>query len=190
MTTQELIRAAILGLLVGAVLFVFGILIARTAKAEGDDSRWVYRTVRQQYVAYDHWTGHYVHRYRYVRQRIRNHAYYLPEREPTRVYGYARRDDDRDDRGGDCKPVRRMVGQQALSVDGAKKEANEAWAAAVRFHHGEKYLDLANARRITYSCSRSSIKEAGTSVTTLGQSFTRCEIEATPCRPQRDREER
>jgi hypothetical protein len=186
MTTPELIRAAILGLLVGIALFVFGVLIARQARAEGDDSRWVYRTVRQQYVAYDHWTGHYVHRYRYVQQRVRNHAYYLPEREPTRVYGYTRRDDDR----GDCKPTIRVVGQQALSVDSAKKEANEAFAAMTRFHHGEKYLDLANARRVTYTCSRSSIKEAGTSVTTLGQSFTRCEIEATPCRPQRDREDR
>jgi hypothetical protein len=185
MTTPELIRAAILGLLVGTVLFVFGVLIARQARAEGDDSRWVYRTVRQQYVAYDHWTGHYVHRYRYVRQRIRNHAYYLPEREP-RVYGYTRRDDDR----SDCKPTIRVVGQQALTVDGAKKEANEAFAAMARFHHGEKFLDLANARRVTYTCSRSSIKEAGTSVTTLGQSFSRCEIEATPCRPPRDREER
>jgi hypothetical protein len=186
MTTQELIRAAILGLLVGAVLFVFGVLIARTAKAQDQDARWVYRTIRQQYVAYDHWTGHYVHRYRYVRQRIRNHAYYLPEREPTRVYGYTRREDD--DRGGDCKPVRRIVGQQHLTLEGAKKEANDAWAGAVRFHHGEKYLDLANARRVTYTCSRSSIKEGG--VTTLGQTFTRCEVEATPCHPPRDREER
>jgi hypothetical protein len=189
MTTQELIRAAILGLLVGAVLFVFGVLIARQAKAEGDDSRWVYRTVRQQYVAYDHWTGHYVHRYRYVQQRVRNHAYYLPEREPTRVYGYTRRDDDRDDRG-QCREIRRSIGQQALSVDSAKKEANDMWSASVRFHLGERFMDLANARNVEYVCSRSSIKEAGASITTLGQAFTRCEISAVPCSPRRDREER
>jgi hypothetical protein len=184
MTTQELIRAAILGLLVGAVLFVFGILIARTARAQDHDTRWVYRTIwKQRYVC--EWGHCYWHRWQ-ERQRIRNHAYYLPEREPARVYGYTRRDDD--DRGGDCKPVRRIVGQQHLTLDGAKKEANDAWAGAVRFHHGEKYLDLANARRVTYTCSRSSIKEG--SVTTLGQTFTRCEVEATPCHPPRDREER
>jgi hypothetical protein len=184
MTVHEIIRATILGLLVSGVLFVFGMLTARVARAE--DYRCSY--VQRSYPAYDHWSGQVVTRYRYVRQCYRNHTYHYPEREPTRVYGYTRRDDDRDDRGGDCKPVRRIVGQQHLTLDGAKKEANDAWAGAVRFHHGEKYLDLANARRVTYTCSRSSIKEG--SVTTLGQTFTRCEVEATPCHPPRDREER
>jgi tetratricopeptide (TPR) repeat protein/protocatechuate 3,4-dioxygenase beta subunit len=59
-------------------------------------------------------------------------------------------------------------------------------AATVRFHLGEKYMDLSNARRVVYTCSRSSIKEGG--VTTLGQTFTRCEIEALPCHPQRQME--
>ncbi len=82
--------------------------------------------------------------------------------------------------------MRRAVGDQHLTVDGAKKAANDAWAGTVRFHLGEKYMDLSNARRIVYTCSRSSIKEGG--VTTLGQTFTRCEIEALPCRPQRQME--
>lgn len=166
-----------------AIVVVLGVFIAMAKNAWANDYRCSY--VQRSYPAYDHWTGQVVTRYRYVRQCHRNHTYYLPEDAPTRVYGYARRDDDRD-----CKPMIRVVGQQALTVDGAKKEANEAFAAMARFHHGEKYLDLANARRLTYTCSRSSIKEAGTSVTTLGQSFTRCEIEAIPCRPPRDREER
>lgn len=180
MTLREafnLLLTGIVGGLVGLGLVVaLGLAMSRLARAEGYRCSYVQRS----YPAYDSWTGQVVTRYRYVRQCYRNHAY----REPTRVYSYVRREDDREDR---CKPVRRVVGQQALSVDGAKKEANEAWAASVRFHHGEKYLDLANARHVTYSCSRSSIKEAGTSVTTLGQAFTRCEIEAVPCRPPRDR---
>ena len=188
MTIKETVVVTLTGMLVAGLIFLacgaLGVLLARQARAE--DYRCNY--VRQTYPAWDSWQGIVVTRDRWVRRCYRNHVYHYPEREPTRVYGYARREDD--DQGGDCKPVRRMVGQQALSVDGAKKEANEAWAAAVRFHHGEKYLDLANARRVTYSCSRSSIKEAGTSVTTLGQAFTRCEIEATPCSPQRDREDR
>jgi hypothetical protein len=186
MTIKETFIVTLTGVLVAGLVFfacgALGLLLARQARAE--EYRCSY--VQRSYPAYDHWSGQVVTRYRYVRQCVRNHTYYLPEREPTRVYGYTRRDDDR----GDCKPTIRVVGQQALSVDSAKKEANEAFAAMTRFHHGEKYLDLANARRVTYTCSRSSIKEAGTSVTTLGQSFTRCEIEATPCRPQRDREER
>jgi hypothetical protein len=108
-------------------------------------------------------------------------------RDPTRVYSYVRRDTDDDDRGGGhCREIRRAVGDQHLTVDGAKKAANDAWAGAVRFHLGEKYMDLGNAKHIVYTCSRSSIKEGG--VTTLGQTLTRCEIEATPCRPQRQME--
>ena len=88
--------------------------------------------------------------------------------------------------GGVCRDIRRAVGDQHLTVDGAKKAANDAWAGTVRFHLGEKYMDLSNARHIIYTCSRSSIKEGG--VTTLGQSLTRCEIEAQPCHPQRQLE--
>jgi hypothetical protein len=187
MTVKELLGVMLSGLL--AALAVIGVLVMFVVlahKAKAEDYRCSY--VQRSYPAWDSWAGAVVTRWRYERRCYRNHTHYLPEREPTRVYGYARRDDNRDDRGGDCKPVRRIVGQQHLTLDGAKKEANDAWAGAVRFHHGEKYLDLANARRVTYTCSRSSIKEG--SVTTLGQTFTRCEVEATPCHPPRDREER
>ena len=112
-----------------------------------------------------------------------------PER--VRYYAAPRQwdgDDDRD-RQQQCREIRKAVGDQHLTVDGAKKQANEAWAAAVRFHHGEKFIDLANARHAVYTCSRSSIKEAGTTVTTLGQQFNRCELEAVPCSPVRQREE-
>jgi hypothetical protein len=133
---------------------------------------------------------------RYVRVYCRSAGYcYRPRRyastqtrrDPTRVYSYVRRDTDDDDRGGGhCRETRRAVGDQHLTVDGAKKAANDSWAGTVRFHLGEKYMDLGNAKQIVYTCSRSSIKEGG--VTTLGQSLTRCEIEATPCRPQRQME--
>ena len=102
-----------------------------------------------------------------------------PYRDPTRVYSYVRRAEE----DITCRDTRRVVGDQHLTVDGAKKAANDAWAGAVRFHLGEKFMDLANARHITYTCSRSSIKEGG--VTTLGQTLTRCEIEAQPCHAPR-----
>jgi hypothetical protein len=116
--------------------------------------------------------------------RPRRHA---SHHEHTRVYSYERREpisyERRDpvEEGITCRDIRRAVGDQHLTVDGAKKAANDAWAGTIRFHLGEKFMDLANARNIVYTCSRSSIKEGG--VTTLGQTFTRCEIEAQPCHP-------
>ena len=105
----------------------------------------------------------------------------------TRVYSYVRRETDEfGGGGGGCRDTRRAVGDQHLTVDGAKKAANDAWAGTVRFHLGEKFMDLSNARHIVYTCSRSSIKEGG--VTTLGQTLTRCEIEAQPCHPPKQLE--
>ncbi len=105
------------------------------------------------------------------------------QRDGTRVYSYERRETI-EESGHNCREIRRAVGDQHLTVDGAKKAANDSWAGTVRFHLGEKFMDLNNARHIVYTCSRSSIKEGG--VTTLGQSLTRCEIEATPCHPARE----
>jgi hypothetical protein len=115
---------------------------------------------------------------------------YRPRRQaqapgnPARVYGFVQRQNFDD--FGTCREVRRAVGDQHLTVDGAKKAANDAWAGTVRFHLGEKFMDLGNARQVSYTCSRSSIKEGG--VTTLGQTLTRCELEAQPCHPARQSE--
>ncbi|MGE0852767.1 MAG: hypothetical protein AB7O44_24600 [Hyphomicrobiaceae bacterium] len=100
----------------------------------------------------------------------------------TRVYSYVRREGYED--GPTCREMRRAVGDQHLTLDGAKKAANDSWAGTIRFHLGEKFMDLNNARHVNYTCSRSSIKEGG--VTTLGQTFTRCEVEAQPCHPPRE----
>ena len=165
------------GLLMLAIFLMVAVNEGRSQ--DNDDRRWVYRTIwKQRWVC--EWGHCYWHRWQ-ERQRYRNHTYYLPERHATRVHSYVYRHDD----GENCKPLRRIVGDQHLTVEGAKKAANDAWAGAVRFHHGEKYIDLANARGVTYVCSRSSIKEGG--VTTLGQTLNRCEIEAVPCRPEKDR---
>lgn len=106
-------------------------------------------------------------------------TYRLPEGE---TYYYAAPRYDREERYH-CHPLQRVVGNQHLTVEGAKKAADEAWAGDVRFRFGELYMSLDNARSVVYTCSRSSIKEGG--VTTLGQTLTRCEIQATPCRAPR-----
>lgn len=105
-------------------------------------------------------------------------------RKGTRVYGYTRYSNE----SASCRETRRVVGDQHLTVEGAKKAANDAWSGTIRFHLGEKYMDLGNARHITYTCSRSSIKEG--SVATLGQTLTRCEIEAQPCAAPRASDEK
>jgi hypothetical protein len=146
---------------------------------------------------YGHWESRFAGYYqdgraRYVRvycrgdgrcYRPRRHMASYRERDATRVYSYERREIV-EEGGHSCRDTRRAVGDQHLTVEGAKKAANDAWAGTVRFHLGEKFMDLGNARNVIYTCSRSSIKEGG--VTTLGQSFTRCEIEATPCHPPRE----
>jgi hypothetical protein len=167
------------------VVFAVGVLVAMIATARAQDSeRRDNRWATQRFCAHYNWLNECT-RYRYERRR---HYAQRQYREPAeRVYSYQRRYDD--ENGQTCRDVRRAVGDQHVSVDGAKKAANEAWAAHVRFHHGEKFIDLANAKHAVYTCSRSSIKEAGTSVTTLGQQFNRCELEAVPCSPVRQREE-
>lgn len=121
--------------------------------------------------------------YRYWRQeRVRNY------RPP--VYAYERRYDEDEMAGRSCKDLRKAVGDQHITVDGAKKAANDAWAGTVRFHIGEKWMDLNNARHLVYTCSRSSIKEQGASVTTLGQALNRCELQAQPCAPLPEHERR
>ena len=151
--------------------------------------------VQAQSQEYGHWEVRLVGynsdgRPRYARVYCRGDHCYRPRRhtvaqhDATRVYSYERREIIEETGGHSCRDMRRAVGDQHLTVEGAKKAANDAWAGTVRFHLGEKFMDLNNARNIVYTCSRSSIKEGG--VTTLGQSLTRCEIEAQPCHPPRE----
>lgn len=74
------------------------------------------------------------------------------------------------------KPVS-VVGSQYLNDAGAEDSAKKGWAEAVRFHHGEAYMDMQHAKSYARRCTRSSIGEVA------GQVFFRCEITATPCRP-------
>jgi hypothetical protein len=173
-------RIPTLLLIAVAVLGAFALIAAVKAHARECASYGI-RYVHREFPEYSY-------RERYCRRWVREEEY------GPRVYGYERRE-----REGDrvhCHAMQRVVGNQHLTPDGAKKAADEAWAGDVRFRFGELYMALENARHVVYTCSRSSIKEGG--VTTLGQSLTRCELEATPCRaprsdplpPPQDRDER
>ena len=168
-----------------AIALIIGLLIASTSAIAQDDTRWVRRSV---WSSCEWWSTCY--RYRYdaweARQRqVRVIYRQAPRRYDPPVYAYRReREDDDRGRGRHCRESYRTVGNQHVAVQGAKAEADKAWIQAIRFHHGEKYMDMANAKGVSYTCSRSSVGE------TLGQTFSRCEIEARPCRAEREDGER
>jgi hypothetical protein len=165
------------------MLFVAAAILVPAPAQSQDHAYWANRVVGYNYDG----TARYARVYcRGDGQCYRQRPQAYHHHRGTRVYSYVRRETGDEGGGGVCRDIRRAVGDQHLTVDGAKKAANDAWAGTVRFHLGEKFMDLSNARRIVYTCSRSSIKEGG--VTTLGQSLTRCEIEAQPCHPQRQLE--
>ena len=118
------------------------------------------------------------YRERYAHRDRHDHRDRYAERRGPQVRGYTWRDSDERDRSGWCRDMRRVVGNQHLTVNGAKAEADKAWIQSIRFYYGEVFMSLENAKEVRYTCSRSSVGE------TLGQTFNRCEIEARPCKAE------
>ena len=88
---------------------------------------------------------------------------------------HAHHDEDEDsDRHRECKEPLTDRGSQWVTEKGAEKAAEKSWTQSVRFKWGEEYADISNARDIKYECAKSSI----------GTLFKRCEVTATPCRPE------
>ncbi len=178
---EQQARVTLLGRFLTIALL--GLLLVPSQSEARECARYGIRYVQREWPLYSY-------RERYCVRWHENFTYRLPEGE-TYSYLPPRWNDDEDRRSGrHCREVRKAVGDQHLTTEGAKKAANEAWAATVRFHLGEKWIDLNNARHIVYTCSRSSIKEAGASVTTLGQALNRCELQAIPCAPLPEKEGR
>ena len=101
------------------------------------------------------------------------------------VYAYEQRDHDQNDRHGDrdrhgddagCKDRVRGLGTQWIGTKGALEAAKKDWMERVRYDHGEKYIDLMNARGFESTCGRVSIGEVA------GQVTYRCEMFARPCK--------
>lgn len=74
-----------------------------------------------------------------------------------------------------CQAAFRTVGDQAITVEGAREAAEKAFSQQTRFTHGERYQDISNARDAGYECVRSSIGSVA------GAVFYRCELRARPC---------
>lgn len=131
-----------------------------------------------------------VHRGEKRYRQDRRHRHREPERiiirEPTRVYAYEQRIDEK----GHCLPPVTEIGTEHATEQGAFEAAKRMWQSRVRFLHGELYLDLERALHIEKRCSRSSTNEttAGRIAEGLaGATYMRCEIRAHPCRPSHER---
>jgi hypothetical protein len=178
----------------GIVMLVVFLLVAvNEGRSQDQDSRWVYRTIKQRYVAYDHWTGQYVYRWRYVQ--VRNHTYHLPE---VRVYGYTRRgDDDRKDRVDEsqCRSERvDVLSTEHQSEDAAREAARKLWMAKVQWTAGGQFMNLDEASEVRWRCGPSNahdtvsgrLAEAAGTLTGKGGQNVRCALWARPCKGPRE----
>lgn len=193
------------------LMFVFGalwvglmlVVFVWPARAQDQgDSRWIYRTIRQQYWAYDHWTGQTVLRYRYVQRRYPNHSYRLPE---TRVYSYIQREDDRGDRRvdrGRCardeethKPIwLEVLSTEHQGEEAAREAARKAWMARAQWDVGGAYMNLDEAQDVRWRCGPSNahdtasgrVSEVVGTVTGKGGQNVRCSVIARPCKGPRE----
>ncbi len=113
---------------------------------------------------------------REARQYRRQHTQRYAERRKPQVRAWVIERAQADlDRGHRCRSRITLVGDQALSADAAKVQADKAIRQQIRFQHGERFTDLGNGEGKTYSCVRSSIGSIA------GQDFDRCEVSIIPC---------
>lgn len=117
---------------------------------------------------------------RWVRTSPNAYHYYAAPRS-----GYYERERDHSvDHSPHCLGPVRREGLEVYNLDKAKESAEQMWMEAIRRHHGSKYMDLKNARRVLYDCSRASTgnraSERATEV--VGRVLEQCTVEAIPCR--------
>lgn len=94
-------------------------------------------------------------------------------------HGYGREDDhdERRDNKRRCEYEIAVVGDQYVSEDGARSEADKQFAQTSRYMFGERFMSKDNARNVSYECGRSSVGSV------VGQVFYRCRMKGTPCSP-------
>ncbi len=173
-------------MIVGAIL-IGGALLMATAMAvaaQPEDHRWAWK--RQAYRYCDGWGNCYL-RYRDVRVRRAPVHYYAPPRRDYDEERWERRDASLE-RGEHCKPeMVRVVGGLHLTKDGAVNDAVRQWQSTVRYDHGERYMDIENARSYRWRCDRAGTNE--TLAGRVGEAISggagfqrRCVVIAVPCR--------
>ena len=180
-------NAGIVGVMVAFKVGILALVLIASAPAvlqAQDDGRWIRPALRESARVNCEWWGNCFQHYRYLawrerQARLRHYRQPVYHREATLHYRTPDRDERYDDRRR-CRDFKRTVGDQHVSVEGAKRAADKAWIQMVRFYDGEVWMTLENAKGVKYMCSRSSVGE------TLGQTFSRCEIEARPCKAEKE----
>ena len=97
------------------------------------------------------------------------------------------------DEPGTCRPSVSVVGDEARSKEAAELQARQHFMKTVRFHHGEKFIEIGNARDVFFQCSRSDFPITGGKIGALADAVShswRCSIKATPCAQSIVREEK
>ncbi len=80
-----------------------------------------------------------------------------------------------------CFEAQQSLGDQHISIEGAKSEAIKGWTQDVRYYHGERAMDFNMARHASFACGRSSVGSVA------GQVLHRCKLVATPCTPPNEK---
>ena len=83
------------------------------------------------------------------------------------------------------------VGEEKYGRDRAKDAAQAAWMEEVRNRFGVRFMDLRNAKQITYECGQSSTGNRASEKTAdkLGSNvLEQCILEARPCRSKKETE--
>lgn len=119
-----------------------------------------------------------------------------------RVYGWERRFDppreitlerevDRNRCVIDHRSVR-AVGVERYGTDRAKESADAQWMETVRAEPGSKFMDLRNAKHVSYECWQSSTgNRASEKAADVGGKFLeQCEIRAIPCKAPKSVDDR
>ena len=113
----------------------------------------------------------------YLRRRARERA--AQARRAERVYSYEKREQR-------CEAVIAVTGEEKYGTGRAKEAADSIWAERAKFLFGVRFMDLKNARHLSYECGRSSTgKRASEAVAgAAGQILEQCELKAVPCRAE------
>jgi hypothetical protein len=160
----------------------------KAISSDGHMGRPHYDSYSQRRVYYEQ---HY-RRWRAYRQpQVASYIYREPEYRAEHRHEHEWNNKLPGDRGVTCHAREDVVGDLANSEAGALSKAERHFQATARYKHGERYLDLTNARGYRKRCDRASTNE--TIVGKLTEAVVgdagvqyRCFVSAQPCKANLD----
>ncbi len=180
-------------LILAAAFMLLGGLLAHKAHAQTRQCvEWGYRIVRSQEWPHERtWRQRYCARHAYVDSYRR---YYAAPKNDDEENSWNRRD-PREERGVSClrhpdgRPFEvRVVGRARLSEKAALDDAVGGWQGHVAYDHGEKLMEISDARNYRWRCNRASsnqslIGRVGEAAVGDAAVQKKCAVIAQPCLP-------